>query len=149
MTVSPGSQSQGTGLDCFTSWYLSPSVVDKPAMSYDYNLLILRSTGHARHFGGAQLQPGVPGGWPASTCLGIGIWSSGGCHASTCLGIRGPRWSTCLHLPKDPILGRPTFLDLLRDSIFRRLSCLNLPGEAQLSGCNSRLDRISFRKTHP
>ena len=33
MAVSPGSQYEGTGLDCFTSWYLFPSAVDKPAMS--------------------------------------------------------------------------------------------------------------------
>ena len=33
MAVLPGSQSQGTGLACFTSWYLFPSMVYKPAMS--------------------------------------------------------------------------------------------------------------------
>ena len=78
--------------------------------------LILPSTGHAGGLGDAQLQPGVPGGQPASTCLGI--WSSEGCHASTCSGIRqsrGPR--------------RPTCLDLPTDSISRRLSCLSLPGK--------------------
>ena len=77
--------------------------------------LILPSTGHAGGLGDAQLQPGVPGDQPASTCLGI--WSSEGCHASTCLGIRqprGPRRPTCLNLPTD--------------SISRRLSCLSLPG---------------------
>ena len=31
--VAPGFQSQGTGLDCFTSWYLFLSVVDKLAVS--------------------------------------------------------------------------------------------------------------------
>ena len=41
MAVSPGAQSQGTGLDYFTSWYLFPSTVDKPAISQDYNPLIL------------------------------------------------------------------------------------------------------------
>ena len=77
--------------------------------------LILPSTGHAGGLGDAQLQPGVPGGQPASTCLGI--WSSEGCHASTCLEIRqsrGPR--------------RPTCLDLPTDSMSRRLSRLSLPG---------------------
>ena len=33
MAVAPGSQSQGTGLDCFTSWFLFPSMGDKLAMS--------------------------------------------------------------------------------------------------------------------
>ena len=77
--------------------------------------LILPSTGHAGGLGDAQLQPGVPGDQPASTCLGI--WSSEGCHASTCSGIcqsRGPRRSICFDLPRDPVLGR--------------LTCLNLPG---------------------
>ena len=31
--LSPGFQSQGTGLDCFTSWFLSPSAVNKLSMS--------------------------------------------------------------------------------------------------------------------
>ena len=33
MAVSPGSQSQGTNLDYFTSWYLFLSAVEKPAIS--------------------------------------------------------------------------------------------------------------------
>ena len=33
MVVLPCLQSQGTGFDCFTTWYLFPSVTDKPAMS--------------------------------------------------------------------------------------------------------------------
>ena len=73
---------------------------------------------------------GVPGGRPASTCLGI--WSLGGCHASACSGIhqsRGPRRSTCLDLPRDPIIRRLSCLDLPGDSISRRLSHLNLPGD--------------------
>ena len=65
MPVSPGSQSQGTGLGCFTSWYIFPSAVDKPAMSLDYNPLILLSTGHAGDLGDTQLQSRVPGGQPA------------------------------------------------------------------------------------
>ena len=85
MAVSPGSQSQGTGLDCFTSWYLFPSVVDKPAMSEDYNPLILRSTGHAGDIGDDQLQSRVP------------------------------RRSTCLELPKNLVLRRLSRLSLLRD----------------------------------
>ena len=74
--------------------------------------------------------PGVPGGQPALTCLGI--WSSKGCHTSTCSGIRqsrGPRRSSRLDLTRDPTLGRPTCLDLPRDSISRRLSRLSLPGD--------------------
>ena len=50
MAASPGSQSQGTGLDCFTS-YLFPSIVNRPAK--DYNPLILPSTGHAGELGEA------------------------------------------------------------------------------------------------
>ena len=33
VAVSPGSQFQGTDLDCFKSWYLFPSTVDKSAMT--------------------------------------------------------------------------------------------------------------------
>ena len=115
MVVSPGSQSQATGLDCFTSGYVFPSAVDKPAMSEDYDTLILSSTGHSGDLGDAQLQPGAPGGRHSSTCLGL--WFLEGCHASTCLEIRqsrGPR--------------RPTCLDLPTDSMSRRLSRLSLPG---------------------
>jgi len=99
--------------------------------------------------------PGVPGGRPASICLGI--WSLKVCHASTCSGIhqsRGPRRSTCFDLPRDPILGRPTCLDLLRDSMSRRLSCLSLPGDLHPfpgmpgSQVATVLGRISFKKTH-
>ena len=53
MAVSLGSQFQGTGLDCFTLWYLFPSAVDKPAKSLDYNPLILPSTSHAGELGDA------------------------------------------------------------------------------------------------
>ena len=116
MVVSPGSQSQATGLDCFTSGYLFPSAVDKPAMSEDYDTLILSSTGHSGDLGDAQLQPGAPGGRHSSTCLGL--WFLEGCHASTCLEIcqsRGPRRLTCLDLP--------------RDLISRRLSCFSLHGD--------------------
>ena len=57
-----------------------------------------------------------------------------------------------LHLPRDPILA---CLDLPRDSISRRLSCLNLPGDlhpdpgTHSSQVATVLGRISFRKTHP
>ena len=83
MAVSPGSKSQGTGLDCFTSWYLFPSVVDKPAVSY--NLLILPSTGHAGDLGMLYFSPGVPGGRHASTCTGTQFL--GGQPSLTCPGI--------------------------------------------------------------
>ena len=42
---------------------------------------------------------------------------------------RGPRRLSRLDMPRDPILGRPSWLDLPRDSISRRLSCLSLPGD--------------------
>ena len=115
MAASPGSQSQSTGLECLTSWYLFPPTVDKRTMSYDYNPLILPSTSHTRDLGHAKLQPRVPGGRPASTCLRI--WFSGCCHASTCLGIHQSRDHklTCLNLP--------------RDSICRRWSHFNMPGD--------------------
>ena len=72
----------------------------------------------------------VPGGRPASTCLGI--WSSESCHTSTCSVIRqsrGPRRSTCLDLPRDPVFGRLTCFSLPRDLISRELSCFSLPGD--------------------
>ena len=139
MATSPGSQ--GTGLKCFTSWYLFPSMVDKLTMSYDYNPLILSSTSHARDLGHAKLQTGVQGVQPGSACLGI--WSWGCCHASTCLGI---------HQSRDP---KSTCLDLPRDSISRRWSCFNLPGDLHPdlgmpgSQVATVLGRISFGKTHP
>ena len=92
MRVLPGSQSQGTNMDCFTSWYLFPSVVDKPAGRQDYKPLILPIIGHAEDPWDTQLQPGVPGVQPASTCLGI--WFLGDCHVSVFSGIHqswGPR----------------------------------------------------------
>ena len=70
--------------------------------------------------------PGVPG-HHALTCLGSGpqkvvtpqpAWGS----ASP----RGPRRSSRLDLPRDPILGRLSHLDLPRGSTSRRLSCLSL-----------------------
>ena len=83
--VSPGFQSQDTGLGCFTSWYLFLSAVDKPAMSQDYNPLILSSTGHVGDLWDAQLQSG------------------------------GPMRSTCLDLPRDLVPGRLSHFSLLRD----------------------------------
>ena len=61
---------------------------------------------------------------------------------------------TSLDLHRDPVLGRPTFLDLPGDLI-RRLSLLSLPGdlnpdpETPGSQAAAVPDRISFRKTHP
>ena len=99
MAVSPGSKSQGTDMDCFASGYLFTSAVDKPAMSEDYNPLLLASIGHTGDLGDAQLQSG------------------------------GPRRSTRLDLPRDPILRRLTCLDLPGESISMRLSHLSLPVE--------------------
>ena len=100
MAVSPGSQSQGTGLDCFTSWYLFPSAVNKLAMSQDYNPLILPSTGHAGDLGEAQLQS------------------------------RGSRKLTCLNLPRDLVPGRLSHLNILRDPPVQGSQEVNLPGPA-------------------
>ena len=85
MAVSPGAQSQGTGLDYFTSLYPFPSAVNKLAMSLNHNPLILPSTGHTGDLGDVQLQ------------------------------FRGPRRSTCLDLPRDLVLKRLSSLNLLRD----------------------------------
>ena len=115
--------------------------------------------------------PGVPGGQPVLTCLGI--WSLKGCHASTCLGIRqfrGPRRSTCLDLPRvwsskfchtcsgicqsrGPRMS--TCLDLPGNSISRRLPCLSLPGDLHPdpgmpgSQVATVLGRISLKKDSP
>ena len=68
---------------------------------------------------------------------------------------RGPRRSSRLDLPRDPILGRLSCLDLPRDSISRRLSRLRLPRDLHPdpgtpgSQVATVLGRISFRKTHP
>ena len=68
---------------------------------------------------------------------------------------RGPRRSSRLDLPRDPILGRLSCLDLPGDSISRRLSHLSLPGDLHPdpgmpgSQVATVLGRISFRKTHP
>ena len=87
---------------------------------------------------------GVPGGRPALTHLGI--WSSEGCHASICSGThqsRGPRRSTYLYLPRDPILVRLTCLDLpgiLSPGGCHASACLGvctLTGDTRLSGCNN------------
>ena len=64
---------------------------------------------------------------------------------------RGSRRSTCLDLPRDPILGRTTCLDLPEDSVCKRLSCLSLPGDLHPDPGRvaTVLARINFRKTHP
>ena len=56
---------------------------------------------------------------------------------------------------RDPILGRPSCLNLPGDLISRRLSLLSLPGDLHPdpgtpgSQVATVLGRISFRKTHP
>ena len=56
---------------------------------------------------------------------------------------------------RDPILGRPSWLNLPGDLISRRLSLLSLPGDLHPdpgtpgSQVATVLGRISFRKTHP
>ena len=92
---------------------------------YNIQPLILPSTGHTGDLEDAQLQSG------------------------------GPRRSSHLDLPRDPILGRPSCLYLPRDSVSRRLSRLSLPGDLHpepgtpCSQVATVLGRISFRKIHP
>ena len=109
-----------------------------------FNPLILPNTGHAGDLGDAQTPvQGVPGGHHALTCLGISLQKvvtpqpvRGGSSSP-----RGPRRSSRLNLPRDPIS--------------RRLSCLSLPGDLHPglgtpgSQVATFLGRISFRKTHP
>ena len=118
------------------------------------NPLILPNIGHTGDLGDAQTP--VRGGHHALTCLGIGlrkvvtpqpVWGSSS--------PRGPRRSSRLDLPTDPILGRLSPLDLPGDLISRRLSRLSLPGDLHPdpgtpgSQVATVLGRISFRKTHP
>ena len=60
-------------------------MVNKLAINYNYNPLILPSTGHAGDLGDVQLQPG------------------------------NPRRLTCLNLPRDLVLKMLSHLNLLRD----------------------------------
>ena len=62
-----------------------PILVDKPAISYNYNPLIPPSIGHTGDLGHSQLQS------------------------------RGPRRSTCLDMPRDMALKRLSRLNLLGD----------------------------------
>ena len=76
--------------------------------------LILPNTGHTGDLGDAQTPVwGIPGGHHALTCSGIGLqkvvmpqpaWGSSS--------PRGPRRLSHLDLPRDPILGRPSRLNL-------------------------------------
>ena len=76
-------------------------MVDKPAMSKDYNPLILCSTGHAGDLGDAQLQLG------------------------------GPSRSTYLDLPRDLVFGRLSHLSLLEDPSVKGSQEVNMPQPAQ------------------
>ena len=85
---------------------------------------------HWRSWGSPNSSPGVPGGHHALTCLGIGLQkvvTPQPVQGSS--SPRGPRRSSRLDLPRDPILGSPSRLDLPGDSISRRLSRLSLPGD--------------------
>ena len=157
VAISPGSQSQDTG-----HHGLFPSAVGKPAMSYNYNPLILPSTGHAGDLGDTQLHPR---GSRRSTCLNLprDPVPTRLSHLSLLRdpSAWNPRKSTCLHLPGDLIPERLSCLSLLRDQPFqekgvpRRLSCFSLPEDLQPdpgtpgSQVSTVLGRISFRKTHP
>ena len=121
------------------------------------NLLILPSTGHTGDLGDAQTPVrGVPGGHHALTCLGIGLQKVVTLQpVRRSSSPRGPRRSSRLDLPRDPILRRSSRLDLPGDLISRRLSHLSLPGDLHPdlgmpgSQVATVLGRISFRKTHP
>ena len=72
----------------------------------------------------------APPGSITLTCLGIGLQkvvTPQPVRGSS--SPRGPRRSSRLDLPRDPILGRLSCLDLPGDSISRRLSHLSLPGD--------------------
>ena len=120
------------------------------------NPLILPNTGHTGDLGDAQTPVrGVPGGHHVLTCLGIGLQKVVTPQpARGSSSPRGPRRLSRLYLPRDPILGRPSCLDLTGDSISRKLSCLRLPGdlhpdpETPGSQVATVLGRINFRKTH-
>ena len=98
--------------------------------------------------------PRVPGGRIASTYIGSGpqeIVILQLAQGST----RGPRRSTYLDLPSNPILGRTTCLDLPGDLISMRLPRHSLPGDLHpdpgipSSQVATVLGRIRFRKAHP
>ena len=83
-----------------------------------------------RPWGCPNSSPGVPGGHHTLTCLGISlrkVVTPQPVRGS--FSPRGPRRSSCLDLPRDPILRRLSCLNLPVDSISRRLSCLSLPGD--------------------
>ena len=90
------------------------------------------------------------------TCLGIGLQKVVMPQpVQGSFSPRGPRRSSRLDLPRDPILGRQSHLDLPGDSISRRLSSLSLPGalhpDLGMPGSQvaTVLGRINFRKIHP
>ena len=121
------------------------------------NPLILPNTGHTGDLGDDQTPVrGIPRGHHALTCLGMGlrkVVTPQPVRGSS--SPRGPRRSSFLDLPRDPILGRLSCLDLPRNSISRRLSRLSLPGDLHPdlgmpgSQVARLLGKISFRKTHP
>ena len=98
---------------------------------YNIQPLILPNTGHTGDLGEAKTPVwGIPGGHHALTCLGIGLQKVVTPQpARRSSSPRGPRRLSRLYLPRDPILGRPSCLDLTGDSISRKLSCLRLPGD--------------------
>ena len=112
----------------------------------------LNSTQHWsrwRPWGRPNSSPGVPGGHRALTCLVIR--SLKGCHAFWgSSSSKGPRRSSRLDLPRDPILRRLSCLDPPRGSISGRLSRLSLPGDLHPDTGTPRsqiatvLGRISF-----
>ena len=113
---------------------------------YNIQPLILPNTGHTGALGYAQTpvrgRGVVPGGHHALTCLGIGLRKV--VTPQTVQGSfspRGPRRSSHLDLPRDPILGRPSRLSLPGD--------LHPDPGTPGSQVATVLGRISFRKTHP
>ena len=81
------------------------------------NPLMLPSIGNTGDLGDAQTPVhGVPGGHHTLTCLGVGLQKVVTPQpAQGSSSPRGPRRSSRLDLPRDPILGRPSRLDLPGD----------------------------------
>ena len=83
MAVSPGSQSQGTGLGWFTSWYLFPYTVEKAS-----NELRLQPLNPAHHWSGWRT-------WRHQ----IPVWRSQEVDLPRDLALRS---LSCLNLVRDP-----------------------------------------------
>ena len=155
MAVSPGSKSQDTDMDRQDTdmCYLFTSAEVKPAMSEDYNPLILPSTGHIGDY------PSPIGGPRRLTCLGLPRdLVLGRLSHLNLLGDPPVQGSQEVYMPwsaqgpnsQETNLPQPT-----QNLISRKLSHLSLPGDLPpylgmpSSQAATVLGRISFRKTPP